>query len=234
MSSPDELKSTPRYDRIVATSRQIAWDLGHTYVGGRASFPRHHAGPQTRCPPKSSGGLSLRGRLVLPSVTSSPRRGGAAVEATHRRPAAVPSEPCQRGRCSPGQVCPSRDVPTIAASSGRSHAGFVPHRESADLGGHKRSRWVRRSRRSQHLPAPDLGRPSTWTRLRVPPHLLFRSTGVIGLGSDHETTPVGTAGVALRWATDRPARRRLLPICCLGRAIRGRTRPDWASDLRWS
>jgi hypothetical protein len=144
---------------------------------GRASFPRHHAGPQTRCPPKSSGGLSLRGRLVLPSVTSSPRRGGAAVEATHRRPAAVPSEPCQRGRCSPGQVCPSRDVPTIAASSGRSHAGFVPHRESADLGGHKRSRWVRRSRRSQHLPAPDLGRPSTWTRLRVPPHLLFRSTG---------------------------------------------------------
>jgi hypothetical protein len=33
MSSPDELKSTPRYDRIVAASRQIAWDLGHTYVG---------------------------------------------------------------------------------------------------------------------------------------------------------------------------------------------------------
>ena len=33
MSSPDELKSTPRYDRIVAASRQIAWDLGHSYVG---------------------------------------------------------------------------------------------------------------------------------------------------------------------------------------------------------
>jgi hypothetical protein len=33
MSSPDELKSTPRYDRIVAASRQIAWDSGHTYVG---------------------------------------------------------------------------------------------------------------------------------------------------------------------------------------------------------
>jgi ATP-dependent Clp protease ATP-binding subunit ClpA len=33
MSSPDELKSTPRYDRIVAASRQIAWDLGHNYVG---------------------------------------------------------------------------------------------------------------------------------------------------------------------------------------------------------
>lgn len=33
MSSPDELKSTPRYNRIVAASRQIAWDLGHTYVG---------------------------------------------------------------------------------------------------------------------------------------------------------------------------------------------------------
>jgi ATP-dependent Clp protease ATP-binding subunit ClpA len=33
MSSPDELKSTPHYDRIVAASRQIAWDLGHSYVG---------------------------------------------------------------------------------------------------------------------------------------------------------------------------------------------------------
>jgi len=33
MSSPEELKSTPRYDRIVAASRQIAWDLGDNYVG---------------------------------------------------------------------------------------------------------------------------------------------------------------------------------------------------------
>jgi hypothetical protein len=33
MSTPDELKSTPRYERIVAASRQIAWDLGHSYVG---------------------------------------------------------------------------------------------------------------------------------------------------------------------------------------------------------
>jgi ATP-dependent Clp protease ATP-binding subunit ClpA len=33
MSSPDELKSTPRYDRIVAASRRVAWDLGHSYVG---------------------------------------------------------------------------------------------------------------------------------------------------------------------------------------------------------
>ena len=33
MSSPDELKSTPRYERIVAASRQIAWNLGHSYVG---------------------------------------------------------------------------------------------------------------------------------------------------------------------------------------------------------
>jgi ATP-dependent Clp protease ATP-binding subunit ClpA len=33
MRSSDELKPTPRYDRIVAASRQIAWDLGHTYVG---------------------------------------------------------------------------------------------------------------------------------------------------------------------------------------------------------
>ena len=33
MSSPDELKSSPRYDRIVAASRQVAWDLGRSYVG---------------------------------------------------------------------------------------------------------------------------------------------------------------------------------------------------------
>jgi ATP-dependent Clp protease ATP-binding subunit ClpA len=33
MSAPDEFKSTPRYDRIVAASRQLAWDLGHNYVG---------------------------------------------------------------------------------------------------------------------------------------------------------------------------------------------------------
>jgi ATP-dependent Clp protease ATP-binding subunit ClpA len=33
MSSPEELKSTPRYERIVAASREIAWDLGHNYVG---------------------------------------------------------------------------------------------------------------------------------------------------------------------------------------------------------
>jgi ATP-dependent Clp protease ATP-binding subunit ClpA len=33
MSTPGELKSSPRYDRIVAASRQIAWDLGHSYVG---------------------------------------------------------------------------------------------------------------------------------------------------------------------------------------------------------
>jgi hypothetical protein len=33
VSSPDELESSPRYDRIVAASRQIAWDLGHRYVG---------------------------------------------------------------------------------------------------------------------------------------------------------------------------------------------------------
>jgi Clp amino terminal domain, pathogenicity island component len=58
MSSPDELKSTPRYDRIVATSRQIAWDLGHTYVGVEHLFlaimqdPRRgaHPSPQEVCP----------------------------------------------------------------------------------------------------------------------------------------------------------------------------------------
>jgi ATP-dependent Clp protease ATP-binding subunit ClpA len=33
MSAADELKSSPRYERIVAASRQIAWDLGHDYVG---------------------------------------------------------------------------------------------------------------------------------------------------------------------------------------------------------
>jgi ATP-dependent Clp protease ATP-binding subunit ClpA len=33
MSSPDDLKSTPRYDRIVAASRRVAFELGHSYVG---------------------------------------------------------------------------------------------------------------------------------------------------------------------------------------------------------
>jgi hypothetical protein len=38
MSALDELKSTPRYDRVVAASRQVAWELGHNYVGSRTSF----------------------------------------------------------------------------------------------------------------------------------------------------------------------------------------------------
>ena len=33
MDTPDELKSSPRYDKIVSASRQIARDLGHSYVG---------------------------------------------------------------------------------------------------------------------------------------------------------------------------------------------------------
>ena len=52
MSSPDELKSTPRYDRMVAASRQIAWDLGHTYVGSSiSSSPSCRT--RTLCPPMS-------------------------------------------------------------------------------------------------------------------------------------------------------------------------------------
>ena len=45
MSTSGELKSSPRYDRIVATSRQIAWDLGHRYVRCRASVPCHRGDP---------------------------------------------------------------------------------------------------------------------------------------------------------------------------------------------
>jgi hypothetical protein len=33
MSTPGELTSSPRYERIVAASRQVAGDLGHSYVG---------------------------------------------------------------------------------------------------------------------------------------------------------------------------------------------------------
>lgn len=33
MSSAAELPATPRYERIVAASRHIAFDLGHNYVG---------------------------------------------------------------------------------------------------------------------------------------------------------------------------------------------------------
>jgi hypothetical protein len=77
-----------------------------TPTSGSSIFSLLSCRTQTLCPPRSSGGLSLRGRLVLASVTSSLRKGGAAGEATHRRPAAVPSEPCQRGRCSPRTSLP--------------------------------------------------------------------------------------------------------------------------------
>jgi hypothetical protein len=88
MSSPEQLKSTPRYDRIVAVSRQIAWDLATATSGSRiSSLPSCRT--QTLCPPKSSAGSSRRPRLVLPSVTSSPRKGGAVAEATRRRPSAA-------------------------------------------------------------------------------------------------------------------------------------------------
>jgi ATP-dependent Clp protease ATP-binding subunit ClpA len=33
MSSRDDLPSTPRYDRILAASRSVAFGLGHRYVG---------------------------------------------------------------------------------------------------------------------------------------------------------------------------------------------------------
>jgi hypothetical protein len=98
MSSPEELKSTPRYDRIVAASRQIAWNLGHSYVGVEHLFLAI-VRTQTLCPPKSSAGSSRRPRLVLPSVTSSPRKGGVAAETTRRRPAQLWS--LTTSRCPP-------------------------------------------------------------------------------------------------------------------------------------
>jgi hypothetical protein len=62
--------------------------------------------------------------------------------------------------------------------------------------------------------------------VRIPP-----DRGVIAVGrSDHETAPASAAGMAPRWATDRPAQRWLLPICCLGRAIQERPRANPAAD----
>jgi hypothetical protein len=94
-----------------------------TPTSGSSIFSLLSCRTQTLCPPKSSGGLSLRGRLVLASVTSSLRKGGAAGEATHRRPAPFFRSPANEAGVRPGQVCPSRGLPTTAASSGRSVLG---------------------------------------------------------------------------------------------------------------
>ena len=75
MSSPDEFKSSPRYDRIVAASRQIAWDLGHSYVGVEHLFLAIVQDPDA-VPTQVLSRLSRWRRLVMPSVTSSPRRVG--------------------------------------------------------------------------------------------------------------------------------------------------------------
>lgn len=75
MSSPDELKSTPRYDRIVAASRQIAWDLGHAYVGVEHLFLAIVQDPDA-VPTQVLSRFVPPGRLVLRSVTSSLRKSG--------------------------------------------------------------------------------------------------------------------------------------------------------------
>jgi hypothetical protein len=46
--------------------------------------------------------------------------------------------------------------------------------------------------------------------------------------------PTAASSKPGRGTTDGPPQRRLLPICCLGRAIRGRSKPNRAADLGWS
>jgi ATP-dependent Clp protease ATP-binding subunit ClpA len=79
MSSPDELKSTPRYDRIVAASRQIAWDLGHSYVGVEHLFlaivQDPHAVPTqvlSRFVPRAQVGAAVRDLITSDGWGSQP------------------------------------------------------------------------------------------------------------------------------------------------------------------
>ena len=97
MSTSGELKSSPRYGRIVATSRQIAWDLGHRYVGVEHLFLAVVDDPDA-VPTQVLSRFVDRPRLALPYVTSSRRTTGVAEEATYRSPAAAHPEPCQQDK----------------------------------------------------------------------------------------------------------------------------------------
>jgi hypothetical protein len=82
---PDELKvdASLRPDRGRVPSGRLGPGPPASSVSSISFSPSCRT--QTPYPPKSSVGSSLRRRSVLPSVTSSLRKGGAAREATHRR-----------------------------------------------------------------------------------------------------------------------------------------------------
>jgi len=124
---------------------------------------------RTLCPPKSSVGLSLRGRLALPSVTSSLRKGGAAGEATHRRSAAVPSQPCQRAGTRPDKSAQHAICRRSPPAPGRSVLG--PYRIGnlgiwAGTSGHDGYNGL--AGRSPFRRLTSVARPA-WRRLRIPP-----------------------------------------------------------------
>jgi hypothetical protein len=146
----------------------------------------------------------------------------------------VTGEQAAAGRAPRGRRC---HAPEYGLRWGAGPPGPRWVRMALGTAGRRRARAVNIGKSASQVRARSPSRP--WTAKHpgagFESHLTASQHGVIASGrSDHETTPASTAGVTLWWATDRPAQRRLLPICCLGRAIRGRSRPDWAADLGWS
>jgi hypothetical protein len=106
-------------------------------------------------------GLTLVIELVLDSPT-----------ARAPKPGKHSSDPAEHGRrpllCLPRTVLLARRKHKTAGGpgalgEGRGRSALGPYRigNLPDTGGHQRSRRVRRNRRPQHLPAHDLGRPSS-------------------------------------------------------------------------
>jgi hypothetical protein len=162
MSSPDELKSTPRYDRMVAASRRIAWDLGHSYVAVEHLFLAVVQDPD-------AVPNQVLSRFVPPAQV------GAAVRDHHLGRMGQPQKRPTVGlpqllRSLIARQTLAQDVPgrhTTWLRSPPAPRRSVPHQESADTGGHQRSRRVRTNFRSQYLPAHDLGRPSSVEAARI-------------------------------------------------------------------
>jgi hypothetical protein len=125
----------------------------------------------------------------------------------------------------------SKERPDLsAARSALGPCGIGNRWSSAGTSGHSRRISIA-GQRSFTVLTLD-GEPG-WGWVRIPPDRLS-STGVIASGQTTTLREPAPRCDAPRWATDRPAQRRLLPICCLGRMIRVRPRPDRASDLGWS
>jgi hypothetical protein len=113
-------------------------------------------------------------------------------------------------------------------------AGSARHRTAAVPAGHERSRRMKELQMAE--PSDPAPRPPTQDGSGFESHLTAsqargdRTQKVRSRddASQHRRcgAPVGRR-IGLRDGG-------LLPICCLGRAIQGRPRPNWASDLGWS